>query len=338
MGLPGAGKSTLFAAVAGRQRNERGRGAATAVVRVPDARVERLAALFAPQKTTWAEIVFLGPATEHGNEPARGALPESMLALVRDVDVLAFVVATWGNGATASPAEALARLEDELLLRDLEQVETRLQRLQRAGKKDPDQVERALLEQLRAVLEAEQPLREATWSDEQLWRMRGFQFFSLKPALVVLNVGEDGLGVAPAGVEVRPGRLALALSALLEREVATEIAPGEQRQYLGQFGLERPARDVFVQNAYRLLDLVSFFTVGEDEVRAWPVQRGSSAPEAAGKIHSDLQKGFIRAEVIHYDEFLRAGNLAAARAQGLLRLEGKSYIVQDGDIMHVRHA
>jgi GTP-binding protein YchF len=238
---------------------------------------------------------------------------------------------------SASAEEDLLRLEEELILRDLERVEKRLQRLHKEGKKSENALECQLLEKLQRFLEAERPLREGNWSEEEATRLRGFQFLSLKPVLVVMNVDEGALDQAPAPGEARRGRRDLTFSARIEKELA-ELDAHEQREFLEQLGLQRPAREVFLRSAFELLDLLSFFTVGEDEVRAWPVRRGSTAPVAAGKIHSDLQKGFIRAEVIHYDEFVRLGSLSAARSQGLLRLEGKQYEVQDGDILHVRHA
>lgn len=344
LGLPGAGKSTLFHAVHGNGQVPSGRPQEprSAVVRVPDPRVEHLSQLFHPRKTTLAEIVFVDPARGRGDEPA-GTVPESVLESVRGMDLLVLVVRAFEapevprQPGSASAAEDLQRLEEELILRDLERVEKRLQRLQKEGKKAESAAERQLLEKLRSFLEEERSLREASWSDDEAARMRGFQFLSLKPALVVMNVDEEALMHPSSEEEPRKGRRTLTLSARIEQELA-ELEPEEQQEFLKQLGLHAPARDVFVRSAFELLDLLSFFTVGEDEVRAWPVRRGSTAPVAAGRIHSDLQKGFIRAEVIHYDEFVRVGSLPAARSQGLLRLEGKQYVLQDGDIMHVRHA
>jgi len=343
LGFPGAGKSTLFTALEGRDRASSGRGGDTqrVVVRVPDARVDHLSTIFSPRKTTHAEILFVLPGA--AADSPQTALPESALTSIGPADALVLVVRAFDvpdvprEAGSRSIAEDLQRLEDEMMLRDLERIETRLQRLLKEGKKAESAAERILLEKLRATLEAENPLRELEWSEDQLARMRGFQFLSLKPVLVVANVGEDDLAALPPLPEARPNREVLALSARIEREVA-ELPAAEQPEFLAHLGLEATARDVFVRSAFRLLDLISFFTVGEDEVRAWPVRRGSIAPVAAGKIHTDLQKGFIRAEVIHYDDFVRVGSLAAARSQGLLRLEGKQYVVQDGDIMHVRHA
>ncbi len=345
LGFPGAGKNTLFTALEGRDRAASARGGDTqrSVVRVPDARVDHLAAIFSPRKTTYAEIVFVLPGTDAAAESPQAALPESALTVVGTADALVLVVRAFDAPGvprargSRSILDDLQRLEDEMMLRDLERIETRLQRLHKEGKKPETAAERTLLEKLRATLEAETPLREAAWSEDQLARMRGFQFLTLKPALVVVNVGEEDLAALPPLPEARANRHVLALSARIEREVA-ELPAAEQQEFLAHLGLQATARDVFVHSAFRLLDLISFFTVGEDEVRAWPVRRGSPAPVAAGKIHTDLQKGFIRAEVIHYDEFVRVGSLGAARSQGLLRLEGKQYEVQDGDIMHVRHA
>jgi GTP-binding protein YchF len=227
-------------------------------------------------------------------------------------------------------------VEQELVLRDLGLVEKRLERLRKERGKPESAAEVAVLEPVMSQLDAGRALRDASWTEDQLNRLRGFQFLSLKPLLVVLNVGEGDLesrdATVPDGLE---GRQVLRLCAQIEREIA-ELPREEQRDFLQQLGLAEPARDVFIRAAYELLQLVSFFTVGEDEVRAWTVRRGSTAWVAAGKIHSDIQKGFIRAEAIHYDDFLRLGSLGAAKTQGMLRLEGKEYRVRDGDILHFR--
>lgn len=344
LGWPGSGKTTLFAALSGRLTDvARGHEPATAVIHVPDARVDRLSSMYSPRKTTHAEVVFVDPGADRSPGAERPTFPEPLLDALRNVDALALVVRDFEDPSVPRPpgsttaARDLESIEQELILRDLERVEKRLARLAKEGNKPETAAERALLDKLKAHLEEERPLRESEWSQDQWVRLRGFQFLSLKPAVVVFNVGEDALEREFASPEARPGRAALRLCAKIERELA-ELDEGERAEFLEQLGLREAARDAFVRTAYRLLDLVSFFTVGEDEVRAWPVRRGSTAPIAAGKIHSDLQKGFIRAEVIHYDDFVRVGSMSAAKADGILRLEGKGYEVQDGDIMHVRHA
>jgi GTP-binding protein YchF len=344
LGWPGSGKSTLFAALTGRVEDlARIHEAATAVIHVPDARVERLAAMYSPRKTTHAEVVFVDPGADRSPCFERPSFPEPLLEAVRNVDALALVVRDFDDPSVPRPPGSataerdLESIEQELILRDLERVEKRLERLRKEGNRPEGAAERALLEKLQGHLEGERPLRETEWSRDQWARLRGFQFLSVKPAVVVFNVGEGDIGREVSPAAERTGRAVLPLCAKIECELV-ELEAGERAQFLEQLGLTESARDAFVRTAYRLLDLVSFFTVGEDEVRASPVRRGSTAPVAAGKIHTDLQKGFIRAEVIHYDDFTRVGSMSAAKADGVLRLEGKNYQVQDGDIMHVRHS
>jgi len=344
LGWPGSGKSTLFAALTGRVEDAGRLGdPSTAVIHVPDGRVDRLSSMYSPRKTTHAEVVFVDPGADRSPGAGRPTFPEALLETLRSVDALALVVRDFENPSVPRPPgsknahDDLDSIEQELVLRDLERVEKRLERLRKEGNKPESRAEQALLEKLQQQLEEERPLREGEWSADEWARLRGFQFLSIKPAVVVFNVGEEALGRVADAANERPGRAELRLCAKIECELI-ELDTDERQQFLEQLGLEESARDAFVRTAYRLLDLVSFFTVGEDEVRAWPVRRGSTAPVAAGRIHSDLQKGFIRAEVIHYDDFIRVGSMSAAKADGVLRLEGKNYQVHDGDIMHVRHA
>jgi GTP-binding protein YchF len=268
---------------------------------------------------------------------------------VRDVDALVLVIRAFEDPSVPrppgshSPAADLLAVEQELILRDLERVERRLKRLDKEGRKPETAAEHAALAKCLAQLDAEKPLRELSWSEGELSVLRGFQFLSLKPVLVVYNIDETALGewaddaTAVATAVGGASRLELRLCARIEKELL-ELEDADRREFLSQLGLQQPARDVFLRKAYELLNQISFFTVGEDEVRAWAVRNGARAPEAAGRIHTDLQRGFIRAEVIHYDAFLAAGSLAAAKSAGTLRLEGKQYVVCDGDILHVRHA
>lgn len=339
IGLSRSGKTTLFGALTGLVAAAGARPSQTAVVKVPDPRLDRLSSMFNPRKTTPAEIVFVDPGGERLESAERTAFPEALANALRNVDALVFVVRDFENPSvprplgSTGPAADLETLDQELVLRDLSLIDRRLERLRKEKKTPENAIELALLEQALAHLDTARPLRELGWSEDSINRLRGFQFLSLKPALVVLNVGEDAL---EGGAETTlAGRPALRLCARLEREIA-ELPATEQREYLAQMGLQEPARDRFVRAAYQLLDLVSFFTVGEDEVRAWPVRAASTALVAAGKIHSDIARGFIRAETIHYDDFVRLGSLQAAKAQGMLRLEGKEYAVRDGDILHFR--
>jgi len=329
VGFPLSGKTTLFNAItalhkAGDTHVHLG------AIKVPDGRVDRLAAMYRPRKVTYAEVRFVDLPGPRG----KGLDGESLRAL-SDVDALCLVLRgfTGMDGAEPQPLRELRDFDAELVLSDLGVVERRLDRLRKehAGRTSSEYHE---LANLLAHLESGQPLRTMHWTDAEQREMAHFGFVSRRPMLVVLNVTEaDAARALPPDLEgeVRArGAEGLALSA--------ELPPGDQPAFLESIGLREPARDRFIRAAYHLLDLASFFTVGEDEVRAWTIHRGDRAPRAAGKIHSDLERGFIRAEVIHYEDFMAAGSEAQARERGRMRLEGKEYVVQDGDILHVRAA
>lgn len=343
VGLSRSGKTTLFSALSGLPMTALAgsRTAHTAAIKVPDPRIDRLSAIFNPRKTTYAEVTFVDPGGDRLETAERVPFPESQANALRNVDALVFVVRAFDDpsvplaAGSSGPVSDLESLEQELVLRDLSLVDRRLERLRKEHGKPENAAEQVLLEQALPHLDAARPLRELGWTADQLARLRGFQFLSLKPALVVWNVGEGDLAAGGAPPAALAGRPVLRLCAQIEREIS-ELPEAEQAEFLQQLGLERPARDVFIRSGYEILQLLSFFTVGEDEVRAWPVRDGSTALVAAGKIHSDIQRGFIRAEAIHYDDFVRLGSLTAAKAQGQLRLEGKEYRVRDGDILHFR--
>ena len=344
LGWPASGKTTLFGAWTGQLPDLMSAETHRAVVKVPDPRVDELSARFKPQKTNWAEVVFIDPVGEHNPMVERPSFPETLLEAVREVDALVLVIRAFDDPAvprppgSKSPEADLLAVEQELLFVDYARVEKRLKRLAKEVRKAEFAVEQAALEKAMVQLDAERPLRDLEWSDAEQTVLRGFQFLSLKPVMVVYNIDESALGDAQESPGSTPGaRMELRICARFEQELL-ELDAEDRREFLAQVGLQRPARDVLIRKAYELLKRISFFTVGEDEVRAWSVRNGALAPEAAGRLHTDLQRGFIRAEVIHYDEFLTAGSMAAAKSAGTLRLEGKHYDVRDGDIMHVRHA
>ena len=335
VGFPLSGKTTLFNAIT-TLRKAGDAHLHLGAIKVPDRRVDELAALYKPRKVTYAEMRFVDLPGPRG----KGMDGDSLRAL-SDVDALCLVLRGFLRGG--EPPEALRELRDfdaELVLADLATVERRMDRLRKehAGKTGSEFHE---LSNLREQLEAGRPLRLMQWTDAEQHEMAHFGFLSRRPLLVVLNVGEEDAARPPAPeleseVSGR-GAEALALSAEVEAEIA-ELDASEQPAFLESIGLREPARERFIRAAYHLLDLVSFFTVGEDEVRAWTIHRGDRAPRAAGRIHSDLERGFIRAEVVHYEDFMAAGGEAKARERGKMRLEGKEYVVRDGDILHVRAA
>jgi hypothetical protein len=340
VGFSRAGKTTVFNALTGLHAAVGGYGDPgkpnLGTIKVPDARVERLSAIFTPRKTTFAEVVFVDfPA---GGERG-GVLDQATLVQMRDADALVQVVRAFPDPVTqdaADPGRDIEAFKSELVLADLGIVEKRLERLRKEKGKEPE-VE--LLERCRQALEAETPLRRVALSAADERALAGFGLLSRLPLLVVVNVPESAVAaplpdVLRARLEAErvPG---LALCAQIEMEIAA-LDAADRSAFLADLGVQEAARDRFVQAAYALLDLVSFLTTGEDEVRAWPIRRGTPAVRAAGKIHSDIERGFIRAEVVAYDDFIRYGSDAKCREAGKLRLEGKEYVVQDGDIIHFR--
>lgn len=344
IGLREAGKTTVFAALTGNTPAPPSHGKISVQLghtHVPDPRVDWLSALFSPKKTTYAGVDFVdisGLTTEPGRP-----LEAEVLNHLRATDALVQVVAAFTNPASASrtgppePVRELAELNGELLLTDLLIIETRLERLTKEHQTDT--LEYATLGKCRAALEAEHPLRTVAFTPEETKSIVGFRFLTLHPMLLLLNVGEEAAAAdVPADVEeahAGSGAKALTLAATMEAEIA-QLPPEEQAAFLEDLGVTEAARGRFLRAAYELLDLITFFTVGEDEVRAWPIRRGTTAVDAAGTIHSDLARGFIRAEVVGYADFERAKSMAAAKQAGTFHLEGKDYVVQDGDILHVR--
>lgn len=335
IGPAGAGKSSVFECLTGvGQETAPGRETAVGVVRVPDPRLDVLSGMYNPKKTTPAEIVFVDPGS---SVSASGKL-SALTGALADCDALAVVV---GGLSAEDPAGSLDSFLLDLTLADLSVVETRLERIDKdmqRGKKESAS-ERPLMERLQAALEQGQRVAAVELSVEEDRVLRGYQFITRKPTLVLANVEEKDLGngvarsVSEAAATV--GLPSFELCAPLEQEISR--LPEEERQaFLEDFGLTVAARDRFIRAAYELVDLISFFTVGPDEVRAWSIHRGTLAPQAAGKIHSDIERGFIRAEVVAYDDLTQEGSHQACRSKGLVRLEGKTYEVKDGDVIEFR--
>jgi ribosome-binding ATPase len=338
VGYSQSGKTTLFNALTGLRKGGGGGRAQVnlGAIKVPDARIDTLSAMFKPKKTTYAEMHFVdvpGPAGK-----GTGLDAEALKALA-GVDSFCLVVRgfTAADGTPADPARELRDFDAELVLHDLAIVEKRLDRLRKEQHKGTGEFHE--LERLHAQLDDGKPLRTMRWSDAEEKELVHFAFLSRRPLLVVVNVGEDAAAAPPPpaveAVARELGSEVLSLCAAVEAEIS-QLAPADQPEFLASLGLAEPAQARFIRAAYHLLDLISFFTVGEDEVRAWPIRRGDRAPRAAGRIHSDLERGFIRAEVMHYEDFMSVGSEAKARTEGKLRLEGKEYVVRDGDVMLFR--
>lgn len=345
VGFAGSGKTTIFNTLTGLTAEVGGYGARekanVGVIKVPDHRVDKLAEIFNPKKKTYAEISFVdvaGPQAENA-EQAQSGLDPKLVQHMREADALVHVVRAFENPMlvqAADPTRDIRSFDDELMLTDLVQIENRITRL----KKEKDSArESELMERLKVGLEGEQPLRNVELTHEDLAMIAGFRFLSLKPLLLLLNQPEDAVGEGlPGAVQAlaESKKLsAIAMSGNVEMEIA-QLAPDEQREFLQDLGITEPARHRFIRAAYSLLDLISFLTSGEDECRAWSIKRGTSAHKAAGVIHSDIERGFIRAEVIRFEDLAELGSEARCRELGKLKLEGKDYIVQDGDVVHFR--
>ncbi|MDQ3916010.1 MAG: YchF family ATPase [Actinomycetota bacterium] len=319
VGMPYSGKSTLFQALtsagsAGGRSNQ-------AVVDVPDDRLGVLARIERSKKVVHAKVRFVD---------VPGGLTAQGIAEFRNTDALCMVVRAFGDDA--NPKSELASLEAEMVLADLTNVESGLDKARKKARGSAEgKVEAAVLEKAHELLNAERPLREGTFDDAERKILRGFGPLTMKPWIVVANT-EEGSGL-PEGLPED----AFAVSAALEAEVAG-MDEAEARELLAGFGVEEPGLTRVIAACYRALDLITFLTTGEDETRAWEVRKGAKAPEAAGVIHSDLERGFIRAEVVAYDDLVEEGSWDAAKAKGRLRVEGKDYVVNEGDVLNIRFA
>jgi hypothetical protein len=344
IGLAGSGKTTLFEILTGIPPSDAGKPEnRIGVVRFPDARLERLGQLLKPRRTTPATLEVVDPAVDFPAAGPRGRSGESdPLAALRAADALLLVVRAFANDAvphpllTVDPARDLAKAGDELMLADLAQVESRLERIEKlakVGKRPESAAEKERLERLSARLHAGEPLRALRWSAEEERALSGFAFLSQKPLVVVFNTGEAGEPDLP---EVPEGAVGVRLPVRAECEVA-RLPEAERAAFRDLFHIPVAGHEALLAAVRRALDLISFFTAGPPEVRAWHLSRGGSAVEAASRIHTDLGRGFVRAEVLSAEQLLAAGSWAAARERGWLRTEGREYLVQDGDVLHVLH-
>jgi GTP-binding protein YchF len=349
IGLPQVGKTTLFRILTKAHVDAKG-GQSThvGVAKVPEPRLVELAKLYNPKKITYATVQYVDMA---GVQKER--MRES-LASLRDVDAIAHVIRVFDDPSvphaegSIDPLRDATNLDLELILSDHEQVSKRLERVEKDLKKKRDPAlehEKGVLEKCKAHLESEKPLRELELTPEERKPISGFLFLSQRPMLYVLNLGDDEAAEMDSAVEKhklaalqgRPNTAVVAVCGRLEAELA-EMDEKEAAELLASYGLKEPGLNRLIDATYDLMGLFSFFTAGEPEVRAWTIRKGSTAVKAAGEIHSDIEKGFIRAEVVQCKDLLAAGSIAAAKEKAQVRLEGKEYIVQDGDVILFRHS
>ncbi len=352
IGLPLVGKTSLFRILTRTRAGARSvpHQAHIGIARVPDARVTKLAEVFKPKKVTYATIEYVDIG---GLQKDREKNSASLVPL-READALAHVVRLFENPAIAHDAGSIDALRDitnvdlELILNDLEQCTKRIERVEKdlKKKKDPQlELERSVLTRCRTALEAETPLRELESKPEEAKLLTGFMFLTRKPMLYVLNLGDEEAPQVDRAIEkhrlekltTKPHTAVVPFCGKIEAELA-ELEDAESAEMMKAYGLAESGRDRLIQASYRLLGLISFLTCGEPECRAWTIEQGMTAQKAAGAIHSDIERNFIKADVVNWEDLLKAGSFAAAREKGQVRLEGKEYIVEDGDVILFRHS
>jgi ribosome-binding ATPase len=360
VGLARAGKTTVFNTLTRGEAETGGFGGLTVnvgVVKVPDERLTKLTELFKPKREVPADVTYVDlpapPTSVDGREAAE--IPADQLARLRNADALLHVVRAFDSPAVAHPDGSLdplrdvERLELEFVLSDLGMVERRIEKLSTSGRhgsaaeREANEMEQELLERLAPGLREGKPIRDLALSEDESKRLRGFRFLTEKPVLVLLNIGEDDLGRAAeivaqleSGYSHAHTKVA-ALSARIEMEIG-QLEGEEAEAFRADLGLTESSLERVIRLSYELLGLISFFTAGPDETRAWTIPAGSTAVDAAAAIHTDLARGFIRAEVIGWQELLELGSMAEAKRKGRLRSEGKTYVVQDGDCLEVLHS
>jgi GTP-binding protein YchF len=351
IGLPQVGKTSLFRILTRARVDTRSAPTQThvGIARVPDERVAKLAEVFKPKKITYATIEYVDIG---GIQKDREKNSASLVPL-READALAHVVRLFDNPAVPhdGPLDAMRDIESvdiELMLTDLEQASKRMERLEKDLKKRKEtllETELALLTRCRKALEGEQPLRELEFKPEEYKMLNGFMFLTRKPMLYVLNIGDEEAPEIDRIIEkhhlekltTKPHTAVVPFCGKIEAELA-ELPDSEAAEMMRAYGLAESGRDRLIQGSYRLLGLISFLTCGEPECRAWTIERGMTAQQAAGAIHSDIERGFIKAEVVNWENLLKAGSFLAAREKAQVRLEGKEYIVQEGDVILFRHS
>lgn len=356
VGLPFSGKTTLFQTITKTHLDPTALTKAEthhAIVKVPDARLDKCAEIFSPPRTLHATIEFVDVVGLKKGESGSTQFTTNFLANVKTNDALVQVVRLFANDAVPHPDGSIDALRDissfetEFILSDLSVVETRIERLKKQSQKTGDEQSKReipVLEKCHHALESETPLREVDFTKEELLTLKTYQLLSIKPMLIALNLDEsqrnqvDSLVKQVASKKEGKQTKVMSFFGKIEMEMS-ELADDEAKVFMEEYGIKESALDTLIRESYMLLGLQSFFTVGEDECRAWTIKKGMNAQQAAGVIHSDFFSKFIRAEVVQYDDFIaNGGSFAKAKESGQWRLEGKEYVVKDGDIISVRHS
>ena len=350
IGFPNSGKTTVFNALTGGMAETTTYSSAQiepnqAIVKVPDERLAVLTQMFRPRKTTHANVEYVDVAgITRGEERGQG-LPPALLNYISTADALLHVVRAFADETVPHPDGAvdwsrdIEAMDMELTFSDLAIIERRLARLtadigKMAGREREARIaERDLLNRLQTALESDIPIRAVEISEEEESLIRGYQFLTAKPMLIVVNIGEGQMAAPPSASYKHPKSGVVPLCGKIEAEIA-QLDAEDAQAFMDDLGISESARDRVIQLSYDLLGLISFLTTGPDEVRAWTIRQHTPAVEAAGAIHTDIQRGFIRAEVVAYDDLVAAGGMNEAKKAGVVHMEGKQYIVQDGDVCH----
>jgi|MudIll2142460700_1097286.scaffolds.fasta_scaffold36199_2 hypothetical protein len=344
VGAPSSGKTMLFRALSGSYEGGVANGASLVTIDVPDERLDLLTKMFNPRKTVYSRIELADTVAIREGELKNETLDAKSLQQIRNSDALLVVLRHFDNGQPVNPVKEYKDIESEFILADMGQIEARLERIQKQNGNKAQSLldqEQKLLQQCLTHLENAEPLSTLSLTDEEKKRLRGFLFLSLKPIMIVINCDEQNVPEADTiAANLKTALPAehlpvLAGCARLEAELAS-MPPHEQAEFMSEYSIKESIRGRVIQLARDTLGLISFLTVGDDECRAWPIRRGMSAQDAAGTIHTDFYQKFIRAETVSYDDFVRLGGFAGCKKAGVWRLEGKTYVVQDGDILSIR--
>ncbi len=343
-GNPFVGKTTIFRALTRASEDHHAIDKPNiGTVKVPDRRIDYLSKVFCPKKTTYAELIFSDFAGFEKTASSKEKQPDSMIQL-KTADALAVICKLFDQNADFSPLKDIEDWQSELLLADLQTIENRLERINKSSKskKIPlHEEEKKLLLSCKDTIESGKPLRALKLTDTENKLLSGFQMLSIKPVIVIYNIPDNWLGRAESELphisklQTFPNIAVTSICGEIELEIS-QLDEKDREEFMKEMGIEEPGLNKFIRSSYDLSGLISFFTVGKDEVKAWTIKKNTEALNAAGEIHSDIERGFIRAEIISYEDFKNCGSMSEGKKRGLVRLEGKKYVIQDGDIINFR--